>query len=241
LISSFSFMYALALSFLTLTVRDQTTPPPASAQKPDSLPLLEGRPDALSAPEELLGGGMYQNPLAGIAFRTPGNCKQVKSQGEEIARFVNENRKWELVATRSSSSQPLPLTGAAPGAHAAPQGKDDAARGARPAEPEKFGLIEVLAARLKQSSPGIELVRQDTVSLGEFDAGIIAARMNVGTERKLYQQAIIQANDQLYYLLTMTSPASKDASGADSEDPRKSRRVRRSSRCLRASSCWIAP
>ncbi|MEO6435336.1 MAG: hypothetical protein ABIP55_06190, partial [Tepidisphaeraceae bacterium] len=149
----------------------------------------------------------------------PGNTKQVKSQGEEIARFVNEKRKWELVAIRSASSQPLPLTGATPGAHAAPQTKDEIGKGVKPIASEKFGLLEVVAARLKQSNPGVEILRQDTTSLGDFEAGIIAARVAAGSERKLYQQAIIQANDQLYYLLTMTSPASKEAKGADSEDP----------------------
>lgn len=197
------------------------------ARKPDALPLLTGRPDALSK-DDLRSSGMYQNPLAGIAFRTPAGLREVKGQGEEIARFVNQDQRWELVVTRATSAQPLPLTGAAPGAHAAPtvprpskNGEDGVGVGAaatQSSEPLQFGLLETLAARLKQSNPGVEIVRQDTVNLGEFSAGIIAARVSARGGPKLLQQAMVQANDQLYYVLTMTSPAAEDAKGADSAD-----------------------
>src|SRR6185503_18402029 len=46
--------------------------------KPEPIPSLAGRPDIEG--KELLGG-TYENPLAGISFQTPANCKQVKSNG----------------------------------------------------------------------------------------------------------------------------------------------------------------
>ena len=49
----------------------------------------------------------------------------------------------------------------------------------------------------------------------DADAGMIAARFTAGAQRRLIQEAIIQANDQLYYTLTMTSLASKTATGAE--------------------------
>jgi hypothetical protein len=179
-----------------------------AADKPDPITALQGRPDVQG--EEMLGG-TFQNPLAGIAFRTPVNCVQVKSVGDEIARFANEKGGWELTATRSSSSQPMPLTGRAP--ESAPTTRENAAL-QRP-----LGLLEVIAARIKQSNPSAEIVRQDTVNIGQSHVGLIFARFTAGNQRRLLQQAIIQANDQLYYLLTMTSPAAKDAKGADGEDP----------------------
>jgi hypothetical protein len=207
-------------------------------QKPEGLDLLQGRPDAIAEEGDLLLGGMYQNPMAGIAFRTPVNSRQVKAQGEEIARFVNEQRKWELVVTRATSGQPLPLTGLAPGAHAAPTqrsvppGDNIVGTGPNSPEPGKFGLLEVLSARLKQQHPRIEIVRQDTVTMPEFEAGMIAARFTAQGERKLLQQTMIQANDQLYYLLTMTSPASKEAEGGDGADPAELAAVEAFSRML---------
>ena len=167
---------------------------------PEPIAALAGRPDAEG--QELLGG-KYENPAAGIAFLTPTNCKQIKGNGgDEIVRFVNEQRKWELAAVKSTSAEPLPLTA----------GDDAAAKG-------RMGLLELSAARLKQASPTIEIVRQDRINLGESDAAMIAARYTTGSQRKLLQQAIIQANDQLYYTLTMTSPASATEKGADSNDP----------------------
>jgi hypothetical protein len=165
--------------------------------KPEPIPSLSGRPDVEG--NELLGG-TYENPLVGISFQTPANCKQVKSNGgDEIVRFLNEQRNWELVATKSTSSQPIALTA------------DDKT---------KMGLLEVSAARLKQVNPSMEIVRQDTTKVNGDNVGILAARFSAGaTQRRLIQQAIIQANDQLYYTLTMTTPGSANEKGGDSTDP----------------------
>src|SRR5438093_1005367 len=77
-------------------------------QSPEPLASLAGRPDAEG--QELLGG-KYENPSAGIAFATPSNCKQIKGNGsDEIVRFINEQRNWDLVATKSTSAEPMPLS-----------------------------------------------------------------------------------------------------------------------------------
>jgi hypothetical protein len=175
----------IALLFVSLAVAQEE-------QKPQPPAALTGRPDVVG--EELLGG-TYQNALAGIAFRVPGSCAQVPKTGEEVARFANADKSWEMVVTRTAIGQPMPLS-----------------------DEKKMGLLEVMSARLKQTNPGLDLVRQDTVNLGEYQAGLIAARIATGSQRKLLQQAIVQANDQLYYTLALTSPAAKDAKGADSSD-----------------------
>jgi hypothetical protein len=188
---------AIAIAATSTFAATTPTPPAANAAAPEPITGLAGRPDAVG--QEMLGGA-YQNPRAGIAFHTPLNCVQLKTTGEEIARFANEKAGWEIVCTRSSAQQPMPLIG---GGKNAP----------------KMGLLDVVAARLKQANPGAEIVRQEVEDLGEYRAGIIAARLSAVGQRKLFQQAIIQANDQLYYTLSMTSPAAETAKGTDSDDP----------------------
>ena len=187
---------AVALSLvISSSAFAQATQPSADASKPDALNVLQGRPDA--AGDQLLGG-TFHNPLAGIAFRVPGAVQQVGKEGagDEIARFANEKKTWELIVTKTTIAQPMPLSG----------------------NEKKFGLLETIAARLKQGNPGIDIVRQDVVNLGENNAGIIAARMTTGAQRQLLQQAVVQANDQLYYSFMLTTPAAKDAKGPDSSD-----------------------
>lgn len=141
--------------------------------------------------EDLLGGS-FQAPMAGIAFRVPGSCQQIPKTGDEIARFANAEKTWEMVVSKTTIGQPLPLTG----------------------DGKKLGLLEVVAARLKQASQGVEIMRQDTTNLGETQAGIIIARMSAAAQqKKLIQQAIIQANDQLYYTFSLTTPSGKEATG----------------------------
>jgi hypothetical protein len=209
-----SLQHCLAVTLLAAAPVVAANPPsepaaPAGADKPQAIEALKGRPDL---PSELLGG-TFQNPLAGIAFQVPAGLEQLtkSAQGDVVARFARADKTWELNVTRTSTAQPLPLSG----------GKvkeQPAAQGENPASEPAPGLLEIVAARLKQANPGIDVVRQDTVNLGEFEAGIIAARGTTANTRKLIQQAILQANDQLYYTFTLTSPAAKDAKGADASD-----------------------
>ncbi len=186
---------AVVLAVSTAALAQATQPSADASPKPDALNVLSGRPDA--AGDQLLGG-TFHNPLAGIAFRVPGAVQQVGKEGagDEIARFANEKKTWELIVTKTTTAQPMALSG----------------------NEKKFGLLETIAARLKQGNPGIDIVRQDVVNLGENNAGLIAARMTTGGNRQLIQEAIVQANDQLYYSFMLTTPAAKDAKGPDSSD-----------------------
>jgi hypothetical protein len=187
------FVFSLLLAPLALA-QAEPKPQQKAEEKPESLNVLTGRPDVQG--EELLGG-TFQNAMAGIAFRVPASCQQIHKVEDEIARFASADKSWEMVVTRQSSAQPLALSG----------------------DEKRMGLLEVVAARLKQSHPNIEMLRQDTVNLGESEAGILTARITVGSQKKLLQEALVQANDQLYYTIALTSPAAKDAKGADSSDP----------------------
>jgi hypothetical protein len=175
--------------------------PAPSEPAPDTIPALRGRPDAPQG-QDLLGA-MYENPTAGISFRTPGAFEQQKgASGDEIVRFVDVQRKWHLVASKSSTAVPLKLSGAE-----VTNQRTRAGASTQPAGSQQAGLLQVMIARLKSNNPGIQIARQDVITLGQYPAGIIIARMSVGSQRQLFQEAIIQANDQLYYVLSMTSPA----------------------------------
>src|SRR5262245_42126019 len=124
---------AVCIAALAQTSPAQDTA--AAKSEPEPLEILKGRPDA--AGEQLLGG-TFRNALAGIALQVPKSCNPVpKTAPDEIVRFASDDKTWEMAVSKTSSAQPMSLTEAAP----------------------KMGLLEVTAARLKQTNPGIEIVR----------------------------------------------------------------------------------
>jgi hypothetical protein len=195
-----------------------TTPP---APAPEPLSILKGRPDI---EESDLLGGEYASPAEGISLHTPGASVQVKARDNEVAHFTDARRGWDLVIARISPAQPVALSSGKDlhelqaeklRAHSQKKSGDLTAAGA-PSKPP--GLLEIIAAQMKNANPGAEFLRQDVVNLGEYQAGLIAVRFSMGAQRRLVQQAIIQANDQLYYTLNFTTPGAK-ASGPDVNDP----------------------
>src|SRR5688572_27438338 len=99
---------AAIVSTFTNVSTTQAAVAPAAPDAPQPLPALDGRPDVVG--QEMLGG-TFQSPMAGIAFRTPINCVQVKASADQIARFANEKGGWEIICTRNSSNDPMPLLG----------------------------------------------------------------------------------------------------------------------------------
>ncbi len=199
LICSCKVMTAGSLIFGASVAFAQTTQPqdvPASLA-PNSLGVLNGRPDETPAAEL---GGRFESKAEGISFETPVNCVRVKKNVGEIARFVNSAKKWELVATKTVTSEPISLRGSE----------------------EKFhgsGLLAIVIGQIKANNPGAEILRHDIINIGDNEAGMIAARFTVGTQRRLLQQVIVQANNQLYYTLTLTTPAVSKAKESGAVDP----------------------
>ena len=172
-------------------------------QAPSPLPVLQNRPDA--GPGQLLGNS-YESMAAGISFRVPAGMLQGKKTGDEIVRFVNEVKNWDLVASRTNTNEPMPLT-------AGDEGKF-----------QRSGLMEIIVGQIKANNPNSEILRgqpagPDVINVGQWQAGIIAARISVGNQRRLLQQVIIQASDKLYYTVTLTSPAAAKKPAEGEEDP----------------------
>jgi hypothetical protein len=195
------FLFMCLLVFPGNWALSQATQPAAT---PDALPVLENRPDA--TPGDLLGNS-YESLAGGISFRVPTGMLQGKKSGEEIARFINEVKNWELVATRANTSEPMPLSA----------GTD--------AKFQRSGLMEIVVSQIKANNPDAEIVRgqpagPDIINVDQYQAGMIAARVNVGNQRRLLQQVIIQSNEKLYYTVTLTTPAAaKDKVAKGGEDP----------------------
>ncbi|HEX8524977.1 MAG TPA: hypothetical protein VF669_22190 [Tepidisphaeraceae bacterium] len=187
----------LLLPLLAAPLCAQTSAPPASAQAsaaPQPLDILKDRPDALPG-----AGSRFESAAAGISFDVPAGMSQMKKNGEEIVRYADEKRNWELIAAKSVTKEPIPLTAGG--------------------QFQRSGIMELVVSQIKGSNPGTDIARQDVIDLGPNKAGMIAARFTVGTQRRLLQQVVVQANDQLYYTVTLTSRAARKDADEGEADP----------------------
>jgi hypothetical protein len=86
---------------------------------------------------------------------------------------------------------------------------------------ERIGLLDYTVQDILQTNPKAEVLRQDVVNVGEHSVGIAIVRVGLGTERFLRQQAIFQADEQLYYVFNFTAPASKQGRPEDNPQERE--------------------
>lgn len=174
----------------------------AGAQAADSPPILKDRPDAdaPSAPARL--GAVFQSLSAGIAFRGPDDCKEIRRglPADEIVHFVNEPKRWLLKVARLQLDKPVPLI-----IYKDAKGNDQP------------GMLQMSIDSLKHEYPGVELLRDDVLPIGEVNAGVLAARYHRGLQTFLQQQAVVRVSDRTYFVLTFTSPAPR--TGDIAQDP----------------------
>lgn len=176
-------------------------------QQPDSLTILQDRPDAGPVKPGL--GAAFESKSAGIALRPPAGCKEIHRGGnpDEIVEFVNDAKSWSLKVTRSTLSKAVPLTEYYDNGRKMP------------------GVLEGTAENFKRDNPTAEIVRQDVIDLGANKVGMLASRTNVGAQRRLFQQALIQATDTQYYVLLFNSPAAAKDADPQQPDPREKEAV----------------
>jgi hypothetical protein len=172
--------------------------------------LLPGRPDAHAStkPVSLAGlGPTFESAAAGIAFKPPADSTQIRraSAGDEIVRYVNDDKKWDLRVSLMSLSKAMPLA------------KSEDKNGV-----VTNGMVEYLSGQMQNQIPGLEVKRQDVTNLGDTPVGMIAVRYQLGLDNILKQEAIVPAylNDatgvppegrtsRAFYIFDMTSPAPK--------------------------------
>lgn len=200
------FILALLMGQATPAPAQSTRPAAAAARTvvaPEPLDVLKGRPDTAGGDEATLGEP-FESATAGLRFRPPAKMKRARraSNADYIVRFTDDARGWVFVATRSSFDRPIPLS------------SQLAQDGAAPA-----GLLELTREQLKENAPGAEIVREDVINVGDYTVAMLAARYTVGLARVLSQQAIVRANDRLYYTLSLTTPAARQ--GDDGKTPER--------------------
>lgn len=173
---------------------------PAEKAAPAAAPMT---PDELADQEAM--GAIYESQSAGISFRPPAGCKLVETISSKwLAEWTDSQRGWTLELGRMVLDPPAPLV------HTKNNfGKD------------VDGILERTVRNLQFKLPGSKVLRQDLTNTRDGgvadprhpgrlapNVGLIAIRYTIGGKRKLSQQAIIQANENLYYLLTLTTPGS---------------------------------
>jgi hypothetical protein len=188
----------------------------ALAQTPATLPA-EAPADTQPAVASVLGASapsaapvglsehLFESLSGGIAVRYPAGSKALReAESDDLMEFRDDARKSSMVIRRQTFPSPMNLTAARDG-----QGR------------MQPGILEQTAAAitrqygdpelLKQKKPGLKFLRQDLTNLGNYDVGMLAFRYTKDAERRLAQTAIIEANDRVFYAISLNTRARQDA------------------------------
>jgi hypothetical protein len=146
----------------------------------------------------------------GISFRPPMGGVQMKRTpiGADIVRYSAADEKWSLNVSMLALEKPAKLLSVD-----------------NPATPEdeaktKPGILQQIAQQHQQNNVSTEVLRQDVVNIGKNDVGMIVVRSTQGGQTMLRQQAIVQRNDQVFYVLDFTSPSGRTPDDKpEAEDP----------------------
>ncbi|HEX4124724.1 MAG TPA: hypothetical protein VHY37_08365 [Tepidisphaeraceae bacterium] len=211
------------LSDVAADAGDAQTPIPAD----EGAPLLPDRPDLANVTGNVLGP-LYINHTAGIEFHVPLGSKKVLQVSQDIlAEFDDPGRRWELKVAMVVRDTPTVLTTNPtlnPNGAVAPT-TNPSTRPAVAGQPTN-GLMEKTLELLKRTLPEAKVLREDLTSLPngntaiENNVGLLTIRYTVAGQRRLAQQALIQASDRVFYVLTLTSPGKPEES-SPGDDPRE--------------------
>jgi hypothetical protein len=171
---------------------------------PTPIPGLTDKLDLDPKKSSDLLGEPFESQVAGIVFRPPAGSKAVKQTDQDhVVDYVDEDRHWILKVTRARLAQGMAL-----------QSVKEAGR-------ERVGLLDYTVADVLKEHPAAEVLRQEIINVGEHGVGMSALRFNIGSQRYLRQQAIFQADEQLYYVFNLTTPAAKEGRPEDNPNERQ--------------------
>ncbi|HZL34829.1 MAG TPA: hypothetical protein VFC78_05930 [Tepidisphaeraceae bacterium] len=153
-------------------------------------------------------GDIYESQSAGVSFRPPARLRLSNTPSSKyIAEWTDPARGWTLALGKMVLNNPAPLIST----------KDNFGK-------DVEGILERTIKNLQIALPGSRILRQDVTNTRDGGAvdpihpdrvlpnvGLIAIRYTTQGKRRLSQQAIVQANEDLYYLLTLTTPGSNAA------------------------------
>jgi len=183
---------------------------------PQPLDVLQDRRDDVDGAADgghassLQLGAAFEGGAAGITFRPPADCKQIRRAGvpDEIVQYLNEKEQWTLKVSRFNLEKKVPIT----------TWVDDAGK-------EQDGVLENTIKTLQRANSGGEIVRQDVVNLDDKPVGLIGMRFAIGVSDRLLQQAIIQENELVYFVMEFASPGAKAGTPLDQDNPAERRAV----------------
>lgn len=180
------------------------TQPSANAgvtpEGPSVLPALEGRPDQ-PAPDTMELAPLIISQAAGIGVRPPAGCKRIeRAGGDAVFDFVNEKQKISFRVSRTQLPKPLKLLNS-------------------PTDPTERGLFDMTVDQTLIKLPNHKVLRRDVVPVAGHDGGLFIARAVVGVQNQFIQQAIIQANEQLYFTVALVTPGQAPSAPADQPNP----------------------
>lgn len=175
----------------------------AAADGPASAPA--SRPAVANG--EILGE-RFESQASGIAFRPPARCEMIRRRGiaEEVVQYRDEKRMWTLNVRRMSLPTSQPLVA-----------KDDPATPNVDESKTQPGLLETTVRQLVAQTVGAaQVIRQDVIRIDDkvagdkkIPVGMLAYRYTDGPQRWFRQQALVEANDQLYYVFDFVTPTAK--------------------------------
>lgn len=136
---------------------------------------------------ESLSAGISLQPLAGM------KVIRGSSGSNEVARFLDESRRWVMILTRVELDldKPVPLT----------TWKDPKTKTDQP------GMLQMAIEQFKAITPGAQILKEDADTTGKLQIGYMAAKYNLGMETTLAQEAVVRATDHRYFLMTLAVPA----------------------------------
>lgn len=200
------------LAGTALTFADEPADGPPSPSSPPSV-LSSGNRQTDDLEHSL--GPRFESTSAGVAICPPASCQLVnRLDSKYVAEWANVKLNWRLSLARITPPEARSLT----------DGRNNFGT-------PVHGLLEETVAHLQAGIPGCKILRQDVTNISEGGAidphhpelqkpnvGLIALRYTQGTQHFLSQQALIQANERLYYLLTFTTPGlAPTADGGDAD------------------------
>lgn len=181
----------IVLSILGLTgVSVAQTP-----SMPDS--VLPGRPDPIGDGTQL--DPAFISAAAGISVRPPVNGKMIRRSGggDEIVRFINDEKKWQFVVSRFLLTEPMPLV------------TRDAVAAAR--DPRLVGFVDTV---VNQFADG-RSIQRELQPINGYDGAVLATQMRDSSGQKLIQHAIVRRSDKVYFVVSLTSPLTQPKAEED--------------------------
>ncbi|MGE5608298.1 MAG: hypothetical protein ACM359_03510 [Bacillota bacterium] len=163
-------------------------------------------------------GERFTSRAAGLSFRPPVNGTQIKPPvvGTNIVQYLNNDEKWVLKVSQMVFEKPARLVG-----------QDDPTTPTVDESKTQPGVLGEMEKQVTLQQSGCRIMRRDVINIGNYDAGLLVLQYMQGTQAYLRQIAMLQRNDQHYYVLDLTTPSNRTSDDPENaEDPSEALAVR---------------